>query len=97
MEALTLQKLGWSPMQARVLAEGMAMPWRDEWDARCKDWCSAHERNGPECEAMFITYLLQNIFQPIGRKLKEAETEQQARDALKDFWILVRQQGNLGR
>jgi len=46
---------------------------------------------------MFLTYLLQNVFQPIGLKLKAAETKQQAQDVLKDFWILVRQQGNLGR
>ena len=97
MEFLHLTKLGWSPLQARVIAEGMVMPWRDEWAARCKDWCSAHERSGTEGEAMFLTYLLQNVFQPIGLKLKAAETEQQAQDALKDFWILVRQQGNLGR
>ena len=42
-----------------------------------------------EGQAMCLTDTLRNSRQGVGIKLKEAETEEQAHAALKDFWAVV--------
>ena len=92
MEVLALQKLGWGPLQARAIADGMVMPaWKDEWHGRCADWCSANEREGIKGMAGFITWTLTNPYEVVGRNLKAATTEEEASAALEPFWKVVKQ------
>jgi hypothetical protein len=91
-EVLMLQTMGWGPLQARAIADGMdGMPaWKDEWHHRMADHCSSHEVEGLKGQASFLTWTLLNPHQAVGNKLKAAETEEDAIAALKDFWLVVR-------
>jgi hypothetical protein len=92
MEVLALQKLGWPPLAARAIADGMIMPaWKDEWHSRCADWCSAHEKEGIAGMAGFLNWTLTNPYEGVGRALKAAATQEEADAALDLFWKVVRQ------
>ena len=54
----------------------------------CKDWASANERNHKYLSVAlaFVTHEFQNVFEPIGKDLRGATTEEKAREIVDQYF-----------